>query len=194
MYYSVTVRDHIRVPPDQFGKDLKQAITEQVREKFTGFISKETGLVIDVGDIRDIQDGIIIPGDGAHYYESVFDLITFEPEMQEVLPTRVKDIAEFGVFLDVGPIDGLVHISQAMNDFVSFTKDKVLQGKDTGRTLKIGDLCRARIVAISYKDVANPKLGMTMRQQGLGKEEWIEADISGGADEKKKKQGKTKEK
>lgn len=177
MYYLVKIRDHIRVPPNKFGLDLNEAIVEQVREQFTGFISKELGMVVDVADIEEVKDGRVIPGDGAHYYESIFQLICFEPEMQEVLPAKVKDIAEFGVFLDIGPLDGMVHISQAMNDFVSFTKDKVLQGKDSGRALKIGDLCQARIVAISYKDITNPKLGMTMRQAGLGKNEWLDEDL-----------------
>jgi DNA-directed RNA polymerase subunit E' len=64
-----------------------------------------------------------------------------------------------------------------MNDFVSFTKEKTLQGKDSNRSLKIGDVCNARIIAVSYKDVTNPKIGMTMRQEGLGKLEWIPEDL-----------------
>jgi len=34
----------------------------------------------------------------------------------------------------------------------------------------------ARVIAVSFKDVTNPKLGLTMRQQGLGKLEWIEEE------------------
>ena len=60
-----------------------------------------------------------------------------------------------------------------MDDFVSFGKDKVLLGKETNRNLKVGDVCKARLIAISYKDVSNPKIGLTMRQQGLGKQEWL---------------------
>ena len=64
------------------------------------------------------------------------------------------------------------------------SKEKVLVGKETKRTLKINDICRARVIAVSYKDVANPKLGLTMRQIGLGKQEWYE-------EEKKPTKGKT---
>jgi DNA-directed RNA polymerase subunit E' len=67
----------------------------------------------------------------------------------------------------------MIHISQTMDDFVSFAKEKVLTGKDTKRILKIDDICRARVIAVSYKDLANPKIGLTMRQQGLGKLEWL---------------------
>ena len=96
--------------------------------------------------------------------------------MQEVIPGKIKDIADFGAFITMGPIEGMIHISQTMDDFVSFAKDKVLTGKDTKRMLKVGDQCRARVIAVSFKDVTNPKLGLTMRQQGLGKAEWSEEE------------------
>ncbi len=117
-------------------------------------------------------------------------MLVFEPEAQEVLPGKIKDIADFGAFINLGPIDGMIHISQTMNDFVSFTKDKVLQGKDSGRVLKVGDVCYARMVAISFKDPANPKFGLTMRQDGLGKDEWIQEDLSGTPKKKAKSEQK----
>lgn len=177
MYYKVKVKDFIRLPPDQFAKDLSLALVEEVKKKFDGYISKELGLVIDVEKVNDITEGIIIPGDGACYYETTFDLITFIPELQEVAYGVIKDIADFGAFINLGPMDGMIHVSQAMNDFVSFSKDKTLAGKETKRNLHVGDLCKARIIAVSYKDVTNPKLGLTMRQAGLGKDDWISSDL-----------------
>jgi len=182
MFYKVKVKDHIRVAPDKFELDLKQAIIEEIKAKFSGFISKELGLVIDISGLHEVGEGIIIPGDGASYYSATFDLLTFEPELQEVIPGKVREIADFGAFLTMGPIDGMIHISQTINDFVSFSKDKALQGKDTNRSLKIGDKCRARIIQISYKDIANPRIGLTMRQEGLGRDDWVIEDL-----EKKKK-------
>ena len=166
--------------PDKFGLEIKQAIVAEVKNKFSGYISKDLGLVIDVSEIEEVGEGIIIPGDGASYYETTFTLLTFEPEMQEVIKGRIKDIADFGVFYSLGPIDGMIHISQTMNDYVSFSKDKALQGRDSKRVLKVGDRCKARIIAVSYKDVANPRLGLTMRQAGLGKDDWIEQDFKEG--------------
>jgi DNA-directed RNA polymerase subunit E' len=170
-----------------FDKELQDAVAAEARAKFTGFISKELGIVIDVIGVREVGEGIIIPGDGAAYYESVFELLVFEPENQEVLPGKIKDIADFGAFITMGPIDGMVHISQTMNDFVSYSKEKVLMGKETNRTLHVGDKCVAKIIAISYKDPQNPKFGLTMRSEGLGKEEWIEPDLSGESKAVKKK-------
>lgn len=178
MFYAIEVKDHVRVPPSVFGLDLKDAVLAAVKEKYTGFISEELGIVVDVLGVGDIGEGIIIPGDGANYYDASFQLLSFVPEMQEVLPAVVRDVAEFGAFMNIGAIDGMVHVSQSMNDYVSVTKEKVLQGKESGRVLKLGDTCYARMVAISYKDRANPKFGLTMRQEGLGKEDWIAEDFS----------------
>jgi DNA-directed RNA polymerase subunit E' len=178
MFYKTKIRDHIRVSPETFGMELQDSITQMIKKKFEGYISKELGIVIDVSNIGDIGEGILIPGDGASYYDVDFELLNFKPELHEVLHARVKDIADFGAFMAIGPIEGMIHISQTMNDFVSFGKDKVLLGKETKRNLKVGDLCRARVIAVSYKDLSNPKFGLTMRQDGLGRTDWIEEDLS----------------
>jgi DNA-directed RNA polymerase subunit E' len=178
MFYRAEIKDHIRVPPDLFGIPREEAIIKRIKKDYEGFISKDLGIVIDVDKVNKIGEGIVIPGDGAAYHNTSFELLTFKPEMQEVSLGKIKDIADFGAFISLGPIEGMIHVSQTMDDFVSFAKDKVLSGKDSKRVLKIGDKCKARIIAVSYKDVSNPKLGLTMRQAGLGKLEWIEEDLN----------------
>ena len=75
----------------------------------------------------------------------------------------------------MGPIRGMIHISQTMDDFVSFSDSGVLTGKDGKKNLVQGDKCIARIVAVSYKG-EEPKIGLTMRQPGLGKLDWVSAE------------------
>jgi DNA-directed RNA polymerase subunit E' len=176
MYYKIELKDHIRVPPNMFDLDLEEAVIKRIKKKYDGYISSELGVVIDVCDVKDVGGGIIIPGDGSAYYEATFNVLTFKPEMQEVVLGKIKDIVDFGAFITLGPIDGMIHVSQTMDDFVSFSKEKTLAGKESKKTLKINDVCRARIIAVSFKDPINPKLGLTMRQQGLGRLDWIEED------------------
>jgi len=190
MFYKIQLKDHIRIPPRLFGLKLEDAMLERIKKKYDGYISKELGIVIDVSRLDNIGEGIIIPGDGASYYETKFEVIIFKPEMQEVVLGRIRDIADFGAFIGIGPIEGMIHISQTMDDFVSFNKEKTLAGKESKKVLKIGDKCRARIIAVSYKDVANPKLGLTMRQTGLGKIEWIEEKYEKKTDKKTKKKSR----
>lgn len=190
MFYKVELKDHIRVPPKYFESDVKEAVRKCIHLKYDGYIDEQIGLVIDVAEVGDIGDGVIIPGDGSSYYESTFSLFAFKPEMHEVVQGKVKEIADFGAFLTMGPIEGMIHVSQTMDDFVSFSKEKVLTGKDSKRVLKLDDVCRARVIAVSFKDLSNPKIGLTMRQPGLGKLEWIEEDQAGKKEGKEPKEGR----
>lgn len=196
MFYKVHAKDHVRVPPVLFGLPVEDAVTERVRKLYSGSVIKDVGIIIDVSGIKRIGEGTIIPGDGASYYDAEFELLTFKPEVHEVVLGRIRDIAEFGAFITLGPVDGMIHVSQTMDDFVSFGKDKVLIGKDTKRSLKVGDKCKAKIVAVSYKELNNPKIGLTMRQQGLGKSEWLTEPAEKKVEKKegKKKEDKGKEK
>jgi len=174
MFYRVKVKDHIRVPPEMFNLTKREAVLNNVKSSYENFISKELGFIVNVIDVGDVKEGVIVPGDGAGYYETDFELLTFKPELNELVFGKVRDITDFGAFLDIGGVEGMVHISQSMDDFVSFSKDKVLQGKKSNKSLKVGDKCKARIIAVSYKDTSNPKIGLSMRQEGLGKLEWLE--------------------
>lgn len=184
MYYKVKVKGHVRVDPKLFVESNAEAIKASLNQKFEGFISKDLGLIIGVSSVDSIGEGVIISGDGAAYYETQFTVLSFKPEVGEVVLGRISDITDFGAFITLGPIDGMIHVSQTMDDFVSFAKSNVLTGKESKRSLKVGDLCRARVIAVSYKDVSNPKIGLTMRQHRLGALSWIEEDL------KKEKKGK----
>jgi len=186
MFYKTELRDHIRVPPKLFNLPAEDAILLRIKKKYDGFISKDVGIVIDVAGVTEVKEGVVIPGDGASYYDVVCQLIVFKPEIHEIIYGRIKDIADFGAFINIGPIEGMIHVSQTMDDFVSFAKDKVLTGKDSKNTLKIGDHCKARVIAVSFKDVSSPKLGLTMRQEFLGKVEWIDDAKSGNKKKRKK--------
>jgi DNA-directed RNA polymerase subunit E' len=174
MFYEVEIRSHIRIPPDTFKVETKKAVLEVLRKKYENFVSKDLGFVIGVTKVLTVGDGIIIPGDGASYYDSSFKILVFKPELQEVVLGRISDITDFGAFISIGASDAMIHISQTMDDFVSFSKSGVLTGKETKRVLKTGDKCRARIVALSYKEISNPKIGLTMRQPKLGNLNWID--------------------
>jgi DNA-directed RNA polymerase subunit E' len=177
MFYKLKLKDHIRVPPKLFGESVEKSVTTAIKKTYNNFISKDLGIIIDVLKIDKIYDGTIIAGDGAAYYETEFELLSFKPELHEVLMGRVRDITDFGVFMSIGPIDGMIHISQAMDDFVSFSKDKVLSGKESKRSLKVGDICKSKVIAVSFKDPANPKIGLTMRQPTLGRLDWIKEEF-----------------
>ncbi len=151
---------------------------QQVKAKYEGVVSEELGYVIAVADVKVSQTGKIIPGDGATYHKVSFSLLTFYPELQEVVEGEVVEIADFGAFIRIGPIDALLHVSQLMDDFISYDeKQGVLLGKESKRKLMNGDQVRVRITAVSLgRAGSSGKIGVTARQPFLGKLDWIEYD------------------
>ena len=175
MFYIVEVEDYVRVEPKLFGLKTSDAVAKQLQEIYTNYHDKEIGEVIGIITILEVGDGIIIPGDGAAYYNSKFKLLVWKPELQELVYGIVDEITNFGAFINLGVMKGMIHISQAMDDYVSFSTTNTLLGKDSKKVLKKRDVCLARIVALSYKGDL-PKIGLTMRQPGLGKLEWIKEE------------------
>lgn len=193
MFYLTQIEDYIRVEPKLFGLPTSEAVEQQLKKTYADYFSKDFGKVVAVLGVASVGEGIIIPGDGAAYYKSVFKLLVWKPEMQEIVFGTVSEITNFGAFLDMGVMQGMIHVSQTMEDYVSFSKSGTLIGKSTKRSLKKGDTCIARIVAISYKG-SEPKIGLTMRQPGLGSIDWIKADKkkSGKAEKPAKAEAKSK--
>ncbi len=183
MFYLADVEDYIRVEPRHFGLATKDAVEKQLNESYVDKVTKDLGAVITVLGVDSVGDGVIIPGDGATYYKSRFRVLTWRPELHELVYGTIEEITNFGAFISLGSMRGMIHISQTMDDYVSLSKTGTLSGKASKRTLAVGDKCVARVVAISYK-MGEPKIGLTMRQPGLGKLEWLE--------EKKRKDDKAK--
>ena len=175
MFYLLEVEDHVRVDPKHFGLPTKEAIEKQLNEGYVGKVDKELGFVISVVSVDKMDDGVIIPGDGAAYYKSIFKILVWRPELHELVYGTISEITNFGAFMQIGPAQGMVHISQTMEDYVSLNKTGTLSGRASKRILSKEDDCIARIVAISYKG-DSPKIGLTMRQAGLGKVQWLEED------------------
>lgn len=178
LFKLITLEDTIRIPPETFGNPLEKVGHQQVKAKYEGVVNEELGYVIAVIDVKVSPTGKIIPGDGATYHKVAFSLLAFYPMLQEVVEGEVVEIADFGAFVRIGPIDALLHVSQLMDDFISYDeKQGVLLGKETKRKLISGDQVRVRITAVSLgRAGSSGKIGVTARQPFLGKLEWIEYD------------------
>lgn len=179
MFKLLVLEDTIRIPPHKFGDPITQAGHEQLGMKYEGMVDDELGYVVAVTDIKVNPTGKIIPGDGATYHKVTFSILTYYPKIQEIIEGEVVEIADFGAFIRVGPIDALLHVSQLMDDFISYDeKQGVLMGKETRRKLSTGDRVRARITAVSLpRGGGSGKIGMTARQPFLGKLEWLKEEV-----------------
>lgn len=172
MFYKVKLKDYVNLSPDLFEGDLDGSIKEQLVRNYNTKTTEELGLVVSVVSVDKIGEGFKLPEDPARHYVVEFTLITYKPEIHEVLEGEVSSVTNFGVFVNMGIIDGLVHLSQTMTDQVSFSNTGMIQGSESGQTLKAGMNVRAAVVAVSFKDIRNVRVGLTMRQPGLGAIEW----------------------
>jgi len=179
MFRLVSVEDIVRIPPQSFGHPIDKAAKDQIKLKYENVVDEELGYVILVVDVDVDPVGKILPGDGSTYHKVTFKLLAFYPEMHEVVEGEVVEVTDFGAFVRIGPEDALLHVSQIMDDYISFDeKHGVLVGKESQRRLGKGDMVRGRIIAVSFpRGGAGGKIGITMRQPFLGKLDWIESDI-----------------
>ena len=186
MYQIIEIEDMVRVPPHDFEKPLDEVLKNLLAVKYEGILDRDVGAVVAVTDVKTDSIGRVIPGDGAAYYNATFKALTYHPELQEVVEGEVIEIVEFGAFVRLGPLDGLIHVSQITDDYLNYDeKNSRFTGKETKKTLAEGDKVRARIVTISLKKAKENKIGLTMRQAGLGKFEWLDGEE--GKEEKKEK-------
>ena len=195
---NVRRQEVIRIPPERLGEDYISTLHSITRETLEGKILPDKSLNILVSDIDQLGEGKIVHGDGAIYQKVEYTALVFKPAIQEIVDGEIVEVLKFGAFVRFGAFDGLLHVSQIMDDRIDVDAEgQRLVGKDTKKDIKKGDKVRARIVALSINE-RNPresKIGLTMRQNALGKFDWIE-DERKKADksEKGKEKGKKEEK
>jgi DNA-directed RNA polymerase subunit E' len=171
--------DVVRISPERLGEDIDALARELTRSTLEGKVGEDKTLTLIASSIERVGEGRIVHGDGAVYQTVKYDAVVFTPQLQEIVDGTVVEILKFGAFIRFGPLDGLLHISQVMDDRVDVDEENQrLIGKDTKRDLRVGDKVRVRIVAVSLNERAprESKIGLTMRQPALGKHEWIEED------------------
>ena len=179
MYYMTTIEGTVRIPPYRFDEPLEDVAIETLNEEYIGQLDKNLGLMVGAFSIEAIGEGVLIMGDGAAYHNVVFNAIFFKPEQQEIVEGFVTDITEFGAFVRIGPMEGLVHVSQVTDDYINYDpRNASLLGNESKKILTEGDRIRARIVTLSLKGktIKESKIGLTMRQPNLGKFEWIQSE------------------
>jgi DNA-directed RNA polymerase subunit E' len=189
LYLVSKIEDTVRIPPSRFGDPLEDVAVEILNESYVGKIDKKLGLMVTVKEIEELGTGKVIMGDGAAYHDVLFTALFFKPELHEIVEGEVIEITEFGAFIRIGPMDGLVHVSQVTDDYINYDgKRGALMGKESKKSLEEGNRVRARIVALSLKGKSSKetKIGLTMRQPGLGRFEWIEQE----KEKKKPEKGK----
>ena len=177
MYYLDHRRDVVRIPPERLGPELAHVLTELAQQQFEGKLVDGASLAVTIRDVKPVGEGHIIHGDGGVYQEVEYEALLFRPEIQEIVEGSVVEIRKFGAFVRFGPLDGLLHVSQIMDDRVNIDEhNQRLVGVESKKDLKVGYKVRARVVSLSLSEISprDSRIGLTMRQPALGRLEWIQ--------------------
>jgi DNA-directed RNA polymerase subunit E' len=181
MYMSIKRKDVIRIPPERLGENLDELAQELTQHSFEGKIVGDRSFIVLTNNIKPVGEGRIVHGDGAVYQDVEYDALVFRLDLQEVVEGSVCEILKFGAFVRFGPLDGLLHISQVMDDHIDVDVDNQrLIGKESRRDIRMNQDVRARIVTVSVNE-RNPresKIGLTMRQSSLGRLDWLQEDLA----------------
>ncbi len=175
MYRIIHVKDIVRIPPDMFEIPLEDAAWKMLRQQYEGISTRELGIVVAVFNINVSEEGRIIPGDGATYHDVEFDMLVFNPFLREVVEGEVNGVRGHGLFVDLGAVDGFIHISQIADEQIEYDPTRpALILTETRRLIEMGDRVRARVYNVSLLPGKGLRVQLTMRQPYMGKLEWIE--------------------
>jgi len=169
MFKILSVREKVRVMPEKFGADINESIKQSLQEQLEARLDPNVGMFLAATDISNISEGEILPEDGAIHYTADFKILSYVPELNEMVVGEIVDTTEFGAFVRIGPFDAMVHVSQMMDDKVSYNeKAQSFVGRKTNKKLEKGDMIRARVVGLSLGKTGRNKISLTMRQPCLG--------------------------
>ena len=175
MYYIHTIKDTISIPPSHFGEDIGKAAKEILRSRYERTLNKQMGIILALFNVSNISDGVILPGDPSTHHTVTFELLSFNLDVGEIVLGEISELVDFGCFVRLGPIDGLVHMSQITSDYINYDrKTGTFVLRNSRRTLKKGDVVYAKVSTVSLKNnIKDTKIALTMRPDGMGKPEWL---------------------
>lgn len=188
MYSLLKIRDVVRIPPSKFGRPVEAVALEELRCRYEGTIvsiekpdgGEELGVVVAVVDAKVDETGRILPGDGATYHDVEVDMLVFAPFIKEIVEGEVVTVTRAGLYVNLGVVDGFIHINQVSDERVSYDASRsILLLEESRRIVEKGDSVRARIYTLGILPGKGLRIHMTMRQPHLGKLEWLKG--KGGA-------------
>ncbi|KAJ4878923.1 RNA polymerase Rpb7 N-terminal domain-containing protein [Raphanus sativus] len=101
MFCLSELEDTVRVHPSNLGSPLEDAIKTELKELFLDKVLS-IGLCVSIYDIKSVQGGFVLPGDGAPTYKVRFRIVVFRPFVGEVIAAKFKESDSNGLRLTLG--------------------------------------------------------------------------------------------
>jgi len=197
MFYFIDVREKIGVEAQRIKENIRDSIEESIDAKHS---REENGVFLGVTEIKKVgESGDILPERPEIYFDVEYTALFFQPIQGEIVQGLVVDVAEFGPFVRIGPIDALAHISQITTEKMTYNPQQdVIANKDNKMVIQAGDQLIASVANATISQ-DRMRVNLTMRQDGLGLLKWLTKEkgkkkAAEGKEEKaEKKEKKEKE-
>jgi len=117
MFFHVKMTRFIELPPSCFYKNMKREINQRLLEDVEGTCQAEYGYIVCVTEVEEIGDGRIRDDIPEVSFPVEFRAIVFRPFKNEVLDGVVTQMDQFGIFVEVGPLQVYVSDQQIPSDY-----------------------------------------------------------------------------
>ncbi|CAA7026387.1 unnamed protein product [Microthlaspi erraticum] len=161
MFYLSELKHTVRVPPHLLNLPLEDAIKSVLQNVFLDKVLANLGLCVSVYDIKSVEGGFVLPGDGAATYQVGFRIVVFRPFVGEVISAKLKESDANGLRLTLGffediyvPAPFLPTTSRCEADPYNRNQKRWVWEHD-GQDYDIDDSCQIkfRVESISYPTV-----------------------------------------
>lgn len=169
MFVLVTIDDDIPVLPERFQGDSKAELKKVIKKKYVDRVIPRVGLCIDFYDFVRIKDAFIYPGDNKHsvgeaYYKVEFQLVVFQPIMDEWLVGSIVGSTHTGIRVSLGfTHDVMIPSSNLRTPYVFDERHKTWvwqyrgdQGEIVNFFYESQELIRFRVTAVTFPEATCP--------------------------------------
>lgn len=166
MFYLVDVREKVGVEAQRIKANIQESIEEKLEELH---LREDNGVFLGVTEIKKIgESGEILPEKPLIFFDVEYSALFFQPSVNEVIDGYVTEVAEFGPFVRIGPVDALIHISQVTKEKLAYNPEQdVIASKDSKIIIKKDEAVRAAVVNSTISD-ERMRINLTMMKDGLG--------------------------
>lgn len=122
MFVLAIVLDTIKTIPENFNRDPKEVIIEQIEIKFVNKVLADVGLCICFYDFVEVGDPYVYPGEGSAHQRVTFRLVVFRPFVGEVLIGKLVSSNNEGIKVSLGFFDDILipaHLLQSPSEYRS---------------------------------------------------------------------------
>jgi DNA-directed RNA polymerase III subunit RPC8 len=124
MFVLAIVEDKLKILPEQFDRDSRDVLIEQIDSKYSNKVLLEVGLCISFYDILEVQDAFVYPAEGSCHQVVKFRLIIYRPFVNEVLKGKLIHSDAEGVRVSMGFFDDIHIPASCLRQPASFNPGK----------------------------------------------------------------------